>query len=346
MKPRRLSFLPSIFVFSLAIAATQTATATDWYWDADGDTTATTGGTGAWAPASSQWRSGSATGTLSTYTAGPQADTAANLVLAGADGATMTATASTTYNLNKVTSTNSYTLATNTAIAGFVGTTPTIDVASGKTLTWAIDLSAASATVAKTSAGILTFNNTGGQIVSNSTTLDIQAGTFRYDTALATSSLFTGTGGIVKVGSGATLSIQQTQSSGYVAVRDWTLGTKVILNGGTFTGGSTNGGQFQRVPSGTAIQVDAASTISQGSGNFSQNFTFDGAFTGYRSPDAGTRCFECPLPGVERLHVRVFRQRHGRYFHRHRLRVVRKLDRLGHRHAEPHRRGFQRGARR
>ena len=63
-------------------------------------------------------------------------------------------------------------------------------------------------------------------------------------------------------------------------MKDWTLGSKVILNGGTLYGGSSNGAQFQRLTSGTAIQVDAASIITQGSGNFSQNFTVESAFSG------------------------------------------------------------------
>ncbi|MFD0893920.1 autotransporter-associated beta strand repeat-containing protein [Luteolibacter ambystomatis] len=283
MKPRFSRLLPGLFVVSLVFASSHTASATSWYWDADGDGSATTGGTGTWTPAGNQWRNGSAAGALSTYTAGPQADATANLVLAGADGATMTATAATSYALNKITASNSYTLATVDAVGSFVGTTPTVDVASGKTLTWNMDLSAASTTVLKTGTGSWTFSNTGGQITSANTTLEVVAGTLRYDTAAATASLFTGAGGIVKVDTTATLSLQQNQSAAYTSVRDWTLGTKINLVGGTLTGGSTNGGQFQRIPSGTAIQLDAGATtntISQGSGGFSQNFTLDGAITG------------------------------------------------------------------
>lgn len=283
MKPRFSRLLPGLFVLSLVLVSSHTASANSWYWDADGAASATTGGTGTWTPAGSQWRDGSATGTLTTYTAGPQADATANLVLAGADGATMTATAATTYALNKVTASNTYTLATVDAVGSFVGTTPTVDVASGKTLTWNIDLSAASATVLKTSAGSWNITNTGAQVTSANTTLEVVAGTLRYDTAAATASLFTGAGGIVKVDTTATLSLQQTQALGYAAVKDWTLGTKINLVGGTLTGGSTTGGQFQRIPSATAIQLDAGATtntIAQGFGGFSQNFTLDGAITG------------------------------------------------------------------
>ena len=166
MKLRRLSFLPSFVVLALAATALEQATATSWYWDADGATTTATGGTGSWTQAGVLWRNASATGTLTAYNdaAGPQIDTAANLVLAGGtDSVTMTASASTSYNLNKITASNTYTLATNTATATFVGTTPTVDVASGKSLVWGMDLSAASATVAKTSAGTWQFNNRGGQ---------------------------------------------------------------------------------------------------------------------------------------------------------------------------------------
>ncbi|BCU77910.1 autotransporter-associated beta strand repeat-containing protein [Luteolibacter sp. LG18] len=281
MKPRFSRLLPGLFVFVAAVTTSETARANSWYWDADGATSATTGGTGTWTQAGVLWRDGSATGTLTAYSAGPQADTTANLVLAGGtDGLTMTASAATPYNLNKVTASNSYTLATLDAVGTFVGTTPTVDVASGKTLTWNIDLSAASATVLKTSAGTWQVTNTGAQVTSNSTTLEISAGTLRYDTAAASANLFTGTGGIVKVNSGATVSLQQTQNNAYTSVKDWTLGSKVTLNGGTLTGGSSGGGQFQRIPSTTVIQVDAASTIAQGFGGFSQNFTLDGTVTG------------------------------------------------------------------
>ena len=279
MKPRFTRPL----VTCLFIALTSAASAVDWYWDADADTTAATGGTGNWTQAGVLWRNASATGTLTAYNnaTGPQNDSAANLVLAGGvDSLTMTLTASTAYNLNKITANNIYTFATNTATVTFVGSTPSVTVASGKSLVWGTDLAAASATVTKAGAGTWQWNNASGQVTSNSTTLDITAGTLQFNTSAASANLFTGTSGIVKTGSGSTLSINQTNSGGYTSVKDWTLGSKVILNGGTLYGGSSNGAQFQRLTSGTAIQVDAASSITQGSGNFSQNFTLEGAFTG------------------------------------------------------------------
>ncbi len=282
MKSKFLSPLVSTLVFCASAAMTHVATATDWYWDADGATTATTGGTGNWTLAGVLWRSGSATGTLTAYNdaAGPHNDSAANLVLAGADGATMTLSATTSYNLNKVTANNTYSLATATAIPTFVGTTPTVTVASGKTLNWGTDLSAASATVTKSGTGTWKFNNTGGQVTSNTTTLDVTAGTFLFDTSAATANLYTGTGGIVKVGSSSTISLVQTNNGAYTSAKSWTLGSKVTLNGGALNGGSSNGGQFQRLTSTTAIQVDATSTIALSNGGFTQNFTIEGAFTG------------------------------------------------------------------
>ncbi|MFO1491455.1 MAG: hypothetical protein U1F87_11200 [Kiritimatiellia bacterium] len=203
--------------------------ATDWYWDADGDTTVTTGGTGNWTLADLLWRSGSATGTLTAYNdaAGPQNDTAANLVLAGGtDSLTLTLPAATTFNLNKFTVNNTYTLATATGVAAFVGASPAVSIASGKTLVWGIDLSAASATVTKSGAGTWQFNNTAGQVTSNGTTLDVTAGTLQFNTSGTGANLFTGTGGVVKVGSGASASLVQTYNGGYVSARSWTLGSR------------------------------------------------------------------------------------------------------------------------
>ncbi|OYV05248.1 MAG: hypothetical protein CFE26_12585, partial [Verrucomicrobiales bacterium VVV1] len=287
MKPKFIAPLVTSLVVTVAVgtllSSAPRAHAVDWFWDADGSTTTATGGTGNWTLAGALWRDGSATGTLTAYNAvsGPNADTAANLVLAGGvDGGAITLSATTSYNLNRITANNSYSLATATAIPTFVGTTPTVSVASGKTLTWGTDLSAASATVTKSGTGIWLFNNTAGQVTSNTTTLDVTAGTLQFDTAGTGANLFTGTGGIVKVGSSSATSLVQTYNGGYVGARSWTLGSKVTLNGGALNGGSTNGAFFTRLTSGTAVQVDAASTIAQSNGGFNQNFVIEGAFTG------------------------------------------------------------------
>ena len=268
---------------ALSLVSLPTAHAADWYWDADGDATTTTGGAGNWTLAGINWRQGSATGTLFGYNAasGPNSDTAANLILAGGtDTLTMTLSASTTYAFNRITANNTYTLATNTAVASMVGTTPTVNVASGKTLVWGIDLSAAGTTVTKSGSGNWQFNSTGGQVTSNNTLIDVTAGTLQFNTSGATANLFTGTGGTVKVGTGSTLSLLQSYSGGYTSARNWTLGSTLNLNGGTFNAGSSNGALFMRLLNTTAIEVNATSTIAQSSGNFSQLFTIESAFTG------------------------------------------------------------------
>ncbi len=285
MKPRIPSRFPSLLILALSALSAPSALAASWFWDADGATTTATGGAGSWTQAGVLWRNGSATGTLTAYNnaSGPQNDTTANLVLAGGvDSVTMTLTSSTAYNLNTITANNTYTLATNTATATFVGTTPTVNTVSGKSLVWGIDLSAASATVIKSGTGTWQWNNTGAQVVSASTTLDVQAGTLQVNTSAASSDLFStaGTNGIVKVASGAIISLNQSNNGGYTSVKNWTLGSKLTLNGGTLNGGSSNGALFQRIPSTTAIQVDASSAISQATGNFSQNFVIEGDFTG------------------------------------------------------------------
>ena len=117
-------------------------------------------------------------------------------------------------------------------------------------------------------------------MVSNTTTLDVQAGTLQFNTSATSANLFTGTGGIVKANSGATVSLLQTNNGGFTSIKDWTLGSKVTLNGGTLSGGSSNGAQFQRLTSVTAIQVDAASVIAQASGGYGQYFVLEGTFTG------------------------------------------------------------------
>lgn len=272
------------FLFGIlaSLTTSQMAQAIDWYWDADGATSANTGGAGNWTIGGILWRNGSSTGNLTAYDdlAGPNVDPAANLIFAGADTATVTMSAATVYNLNKITANNTYTFSGATSVANFVGTSPTVEVASGKQLAWGNDLSAASSTITKTGAGTWQFNTTSGQITSANTTIDIQAGTFQYNTTQATTSLATGAGAVVKANAGTLLSLVQTNNNAYVPVRDWTVGSKIILNGGTLNGGSTNGGQFQRIPAATAIQVDASSTIAQSQGNFSQNLTIDGAVTG------------------------------------------------------------------
>jgi hypothetical protein len=283
MKPRRPSRFPALLILGFSAIGLSSAHAASWFWDADGATSAATGGAGTWTLPGVQWRNGSATGTLTAYNdvAGPQNDTTANLVLAGGtDTLTTTLTASTAYNLNKVTASNTYTLSTNTATATFVGTTPTVEVATGKSLVWGIDLSAASATVIKSGTGTWQWNNTTGQVTSNNTTIDITAGTLQFNTSGTGANFFTGTGGILKASSGGTLSLLQTYGGGYVASRNYTMGSKVILNGGTFTEGGSIGALFVRLTSGTAIQVDASSTISQSSGSYAQNLTIEGAFTG------------------------------------------------------------------
>lgn len=283
MKPRIASRFPSLLILGFSAIGLSSALATSWYWDADGATTATTGGTGNWTQAGVFWRNGSSTGTLTAYNdaAGPQNDTTANLILAGGtDSVTMTLSASTSYNLNTITANNTYTLSTATATATFVGTTPTVNTVSGKSLVWGIDLSAASATVTKSGTGTWQWNNTAGQVTSNNTTIDITGGTLQFNTSATGANLFTGTGGILKASSGGTLSLLQSYSGSYVAARSYTMGSKVILNGGTFTEGGSVGALFLRLTNATAIQVDAASTISQASGSFAQNWTIESAFTG------------------------------------------------------------------
>ena len=133
--------------------------------------------------------------------------------------------------------------------------------------------------ITKIGSGTLTLSNT-GQVVSNNSTIDVTAGSLVFNTNGATANLFTGTGDVVKVETGGALSMVQNYSGSYVSANNWTFGSKVILNGGTFTAGSTNGALFERVTSGTAVEVDAASTISLSSGNYTQDATIEGTLTG------------------------------------------------------------------
>jgi fibronectin-binding autotransporter adhesin len=166
MKPTTLA------LSSAALLAMPFASATSFYWDANGGA-AGSGGTGVWDTASSLWASGSAGGTLATWT-----NTVANTdsaQLAGSAGTLTLNTSSTNINVNNLTfGTTGYIIAgpaSGTAKLNLAGTTPTID-----TGTLSATISAGligSAGLTKNGSGTLTLSGantyTGKTIISAGT---------------------------------------------------------------------------------------------------------------------------------------------------------------------------------
>ncbi|MGC4014088.1 MAG: autotransporter-associated beta strand repeat-containing protein [Luteolibacter sp.] len=131
--------------------------------------------------------------------------------------------------------------------------------------------------------GVVAFGNTSA-ITSSNTTIDVQSGTFRYDTGSANgSNLFaTGTtGGTIQAASGTTVSLYQTESNAYSTSRAFTMGPQITLNSATFTGGGSVGALSLRLLSSTGIVVNGSCTISEAGGTqYTQFFTIEGPITG------------------------------------------------------------------
>ena len=269
------------------------AQAATYYWDSDAAATAATGGTGNWDTASSLWRAGSSTGTLTTW---PAVGGDNDAILGGTAG---TLTLITGISVNDITvaptSGTAYTITGATQTLTLNGTAQSVlDVASGSTLTITSGLVGLNG-FTKSSAGTLILDSAAGtdtlfgSIAVNGGTLQAGTATNNGASQVLRSNAVTLAGGtsLTTVGTTIDLRVGSLSGSGSVtpatggainefALVDATFSGTITASGGLNLRGANTTQTFTGNVSALAGTV-GISGVSLGSGSTSTGLTLSGS---------------------------------------------------------------------